>query len=170
MIYPLAAGWARALDNYHVTARNMQDCVNELQNELAESHFIIVSTRQGGNVGNWGMAKLWRVWMTSTSEALASRGETMPLKYDSATGEIIGERPFNSDDAHELFTRAWLGTDENGNRLSWSKRGCDGRRPADKGERFHALRRHEIYAMEEKIILLNPRDSEYYKMLEEGGY
>lgn len=88
----------------------------------------------------------------------------MPL-FIKPNGEFVGSRSFDANDAHELFTMRWLGTDENGNRLSWSRTGREGMRAATKGERFGALRSHEEYANERGIILFKPRDSEYQILL-----
>ena len=43
----------------------------------------------------------------------------------------------------------------------------DGMRPATRGERFDALRRHEAWATERGIRLFNPRDSEYRELMKE---
>ena len=94
---------------------------------------------------------------------MAANGATMPLCI-SANGQNYGSRPFNADDAHELFTARWLGVDADGNRLSWSKQGREGMRAATKGERFLAMQQHEDWATERGIILLNPRDSEYRQL------
>ena len=83
----------------------------------------------------------------------------MPLVIGS-NGKNYGERQFSPDDAHELFTHQWLGCDADGMRLSWSKKGRDGMRPADKGQRFLAMLRHEEWALERGIMLFKPRDSE----------
>lgn len=119
-----------------------------------------------GNTGKWGMARLWRSWMASTAEYMAAQGCVMPLMIGT-NGEPYGQRKFNADDAHELFTHKWLGADVNGDRLSWSKSGREGMRPATKGERFNALRQHEEWAIDKGIKLLNPRDSEYSQLKQE---
>ena len=132
----------------------------ELQQELKDHKLVIVST-QPMNVGKWGMARLWRAWMKTTADFMANNGVTMPLMFD-VNSKPYGSRPFNADDAHELFTRQHLGTDQDGNRLSWAKSGDH--RKATKAERFHAMQKHEAWASERGIILFKPRDSEYVEM------
>lgn len=90
----------------------------------------------------------------------------MPLAV-RASGELYGQRPFNADDAHELFTMQLLGCDADGTRLSWAKSPHDGMRVATKGERIHAMQRMEAWATERGIVLLNPRDSEYRQLIEQ---
>lgn len=108
--------------------------------------------------GNWSMSKLWRSWMASTAEFMAANGVTMPLMINPK-GEHYGKRPFNADDAHELFTAQWLGVDAQGNRLSWAKSGDN---IADKGQRFNAMLKHEQYMTERGIKHMIPRESEYF--------
>jgi hypothetical protein len=151
------------MDNFMLTNNTLQDLVNELQKELSDNPCISVSTNLERNQGKWGMAKLWRVWMKSTGDFMAAHGATMPLMI-TEKGEHYGTREFSEADAHELFTAQWLGVDAQGLRLSWSKKGRDGMRPADKGERFNALRKHEIWALEKGIVLINPRNSEYFEL------
>lgn len=151
------------MKDYPVTKHNLQDFMLEIQNELEEYPALIISTQQA-NTGKWGMARLWRAWMQSTADFMANNGITMPLMF-KANGEPYGKRPFNAQDAHELFTRQHLGVDENGERLSWAKNG--NQRKATKGERFNALQRHEAWASERGIILFKPRGSEYDQLEKE---
>lgn len=137
--------------------------MDEIQIELEEYPLLIVNTQQM-NTGKWGMAKLWRAWMETTAKFMADNGVSMPLMYDKS-GKPYGSRPFNANDAHELFTRQHLGVDERGDRLSWAKNGTQ--RKATKGERFNALQRHEAWASERGIILFKPRGSEYDKLEQE---
>ena len=55
----------------------------------------------------------------------------------------------------------WMGTDENGNRLSWAREGNEDAVIADQGQRFHALQQHQIWMTERGIKHINPRDSEF---------
>ncbi len=151
------------MKEYPVSNHNLQDFINEIQSELEEYPLLIVDTQQA-NTGKWGMARLWRSWMATTANFMANNGVTMPLMFD-ANGNAYGKRPFNADDAHELFTRQHLGVDDQGNRLSWAKSGSQ--RKATKGERFNALQRHEAWASERGIILFKPRGSEYDKLEQE---
>ena len=151
------------MKEYQVSAHNIQDCIRELQNEIEDDKLIILNSQPAGT-GKWTMARLWRGWMGETAKFMAKNGVTMPLMY-SADGQAYGKRPFNADDAHELFTRQHMGVDESGTRLSWAKSGEQ--RKATKGERFNALRRHEAWAGERGIILFKPRNSEYEKLEKE---
>lgn len=151
------------MKDYPVTKHNLHEFMNEIQSELDEYPALIVSTQQA-NTGKWGMARLWRAWMQSTADFMANNGVTMPLMFNR-NGEPYGKRPFNAQDAHELFTRQHLGVDENGERLSWAKNG--NQRKATKGERFNALQRHEAWASERGIILFKPRGSEYDQLEKE---
>ena len=110
--------------------------------------------------GKWGMARLWRSWMESTAEYMAFKGAVMPMFIDK-DGTMRGERKFNKQDAHELFTIKWLGTDNKGSRLSWARKPADGETIADQGQRFHALQRHEQWMTERGIKFINPREGEF---------
>lgn len=125
----------------------------------------IEATKQG-DTGKWSMARLWRAWMQTTADFMATNGVTMPLMIDKS-GKPYGKRPFNKDDAHELFTKQHLGCDSEGIRLSWAKDDHDEMRAATKGERFNAMLRHNIWCTERGISLFNPRDGEYFKLNEE---
>ena len=124
-----------------VTNHNLQDAFNLITKELEDNPAIVVKISSAYE-GKWGMARLWRLWMATTAKFMAQNGVTQSLYIDSK-GIAHGSRPFDENDAHELFTMRWLGTDEKGNRLSWAKTSKDGRRKADKGERYHALMQHE---------------------------
>lgn len=118
----------------------------------------------GNETGKWGMARLWRKWMSDTADWMAWQGATMPLAV-KPDGTLWGSRPFNANDAHELFCAQWLGVGADGKRLSWAKQAHDGMRPATKAERFFAMLRHEEWCSERGIQLFNPRiDNEYYDM------
>ena len=148
------------MKEYQLSNHNLQDFFEEIQIEISKHKLIIVNSQPAG-IGNWGMAKLWYTWMGATAKFMAGNGAKMPL-YIKEGGDWYGSRPFSQHDAHELFTRQWLGVDENGIRLSWAKSGEQ--RKANKGERFNALRKHELWAIDKGIILFKPRDSEYDKL------
>jgi len=152
------------MKDFPLTKHNIQQLMTELQKELSECDggTLIISAQEAGT-GKWGMARLWRAWMTTTAEFMRGNGVTMPL-YFKSNGEPYGSRQFEPQDAHELFTRQWLGVDENGERLSWAKSGNESGRKATKGERFIAMLRHETWAIDKGITLLKPRDSEYEKL------
>jgi len=151
--------------DYLLNIHNLQHFLNEIQDELAVKPMLLVTTGDP-SIGKWGMAQLWRTWMASTATWMAKQGATMPLCLNP-DGSHYGSRPFNKDDAHELFTVRWLGTDADGTRLSWAMKGHDGMRAATKGERFNALRQHEEWATERGLVLMKPRDSEYAKLEKE---
>jgi hypothetical protein len=111
------------------------------------------------SIGKWGMTRMWRSWMSSTAEFMAANGSVMPL-MTKKDGSWYGKRPFNEQDAHELFTSVHLGNDNKGNRLSWAKSGDD---IADKGQRFLACLKHEQWMVDKGIKFLIPKESEFFK-------
>ncbi len=153
------------MNDYQLTKHSREDFHNKIEEELKKNPVLIVSIQSAGT-GKWGMARLWRAWMTSTAKFMAGNGVTMPLMI-SAKGEWYGKRMFNKNDAHDLFTCQHLGVDADGVRLSWAKRDHDGMRAATKGERFNAMFKHEMWAGERGITLFKPRDSEYEKLEQE---
>ena len=150
------------MKDYQVSNHNIDQYFEELVKEIDE-HKLVICSSQPANTGKWGMARLWRAWMATTADFMANNGVTMPLMINDK-GEAYSNRPFDANDAHELFTRQHLGVDESGIRLSWAKSGEQ--RKATRGERFNALRRHEIWSSEKGITLFKPRESEYNKLLE----
>lgn len=151
------------MKEFQVSNHNLQLFMEEIQKELSEDKLLIVNSQPAGT-GKWGLARLWRMWMDSTAKFMAGNRARMPL-FIKEDGSWYGSRPFDVNDAHELFTRQWLGVDEAGTRLSWAKSGDQ--RKATKGERFNALRKHEQWAIEKGIILFKPRGSEYEKLEQE---
>jgi hypothetical protein len=151
------------MKDFQVSEYNIDVFFEELLLELKENKLLICSS-QPANTGKWGLARLWRAWMATTAKFMTGNGARMPLMTKD-DGTWYGSRPFNSDDAHELFTRQWLGVDENGERLSWAKSGEQ--RKATKGERFNALRQHENWCVEKGITLFKPRESEYVQLQNE---
>lgn len=158
------------MKNFHLSIDNLPELINSLQDELNESPNLIINSNASAGTGKWSLAKHFRAWMAVTGKFMGENGATMPLMIDEKTGKSWGKRKFDENDAHALFTAQWLGTDNLGNRLSWSRKGRDGMRAATEGERFNALRRHEAWAIEKGIILPNPRDSYYFRLIEEGNY
>lgn len=147
---------------YQLTAATLGEVFNAMQLQLSDNPHLIVTVQTPGT-GKWGMARLWRNWMATTAVFMAKNGCTMPF-YQLKNGDNVGVRPFNADDAHDAFTRKWLGEDENGLRLSWAKSSKDGSRAATVGERFNAMRQHEQYAIDRNIPLMQPRGSEYEQL------
>ena len=153
------------MNDFFLTTGNMPDLITQIQNELEKESPLKVSVGTA-HTGKWGMARLWRAWMATTADFMSKNGVTMPLMVNKK-GLIHGTRPFNADDAHELFTQQWLGCDKNGLRLSWSKSGNGEMTAADRGERFDALRKHEAWAIDKGVLLFKPREGEYYKIEKE---
>ncbi|NRA60839.1 MAG: hypothetical protein HRU25_07980 [Psychrobium sp.] len=131
---------------------------------LVAKHGQVVVSVESAFIGKWGMARLWRSWMSSTAQYMAMRGAVMPLLV-KPNGDWYGERQYNKNDAHECFTFHWLGADANGNRYSWAKQSHDGLVAAPKGHRFMAMMRHQEYMIERGIKYMNPRASEFQKLM-----
>lgn len=150
------------MPDYQITketaAKTLQEAISGL--ESGKLYDVSINER---NIGKWSLSRLWRAWMSDIAKWMSANGATMPLVI-GANGEFSGKRAFNADDAHELFSIMTLGTDKDGNRLSWSKSGRDGCRPASKGERVLAMQRVDVWASERAIKLLNPADSELRKI------
>lgn len=153
------------MNDFVLTKQNLEELFTQLQEELSNNHSLVVSVKSG-STGNWSMQRLWRVWIKTVSDWMAQNGATMPLVVKD--GQAKGVRPFNADDGHELFSSHFL-PNENGQRISWSKKGREGQRAATKGERYHALRQLEQFALERGIQLLKPKDSEYEGLKNECG-
>lgn len=154
-------GGFNAIDNAHAC---LAECYAMLGALIDERDLLLTKVPKNSDSGRWTMSRLWRSWMSSTAEYMAARGAVMPTLLDK-NGNYKQTRPFNSNDAHELFTRHWLGTDENGNRLSWAKKQADGEMVADKGRRFYAMQRHQDWMIERAINHINPRESDFADLL-----
>lgn len=148
--------------DYQLTRDNAHQVLTAIAStlEAGKTYDLSISER---NIGKWTMTRLWRAWMQDVATWMAANGARMPLVLRS-DGSQYGSRPFTAEDAHELFAAQLLGCDEHGRRLSWSKHGRDGVRPASKGERLIAMQRMEAWASERGIALLNPRDGEYHRL------
>jgi hypothetical protein len=116
-----------------------------------------------GNPGSWPMLKTWRKWMDETAREMSRRGCTMPL-YTDSKGVSHGTRPFKADDAHDLFTSTYLGTDEQGRRKTWSLTDKRDEVQASKGDRLWAMDMHVQWCLERGIKLTIPSNSEYRKL------
>ena len=95
--------------------------------------------------------------MRETAEYMAANGATMPLMVKK-DGTIWKSRPFDENDAHELFTRTWLGEDD-GERYKTAS--------GDKGEMLHMMDKHLAWAVEKGLKLTIPQDGEYMKWCQE---
>jgi hypothetical protein len=118
--------------------------------------------------GRWTMSRLWRSWMTSTAEYMADNGATMPLWFKNGIASKQS-RPFNSEDAHEAFTRLHMGTDNHGNRYSWKRTKKPGEPYADKGMRVDAMQKHQAFMLERGIKFLDPQESEFRSLVNTLG-
>lgn len=121
---------------------------------------IVEASFPDETIGTVPMLRTWRKWMAETAAFMAARGCTMP-HYIDKDGKHHGTRPFNADDAHELFTSTYLGVDEHGRRKSWSLTSADNEIQASMGDRLHAMDTHLQWALEKGIKLTIPRKSEY---------
>jgi len=113
--------------------------------------------------GTWPMARLWRKWMQETADFMTASGVKMS-EYIDSKGKAHGERPFNPNDAHELFAKRWLGVDEKGRRYSWALKSNPDRPKAPKSKRLYAMDKHQAWATERGLSLTNPENSEFRKL------
>ncbi len=130
---------------------------------LNEGPFWIVEAKNPA-IGKWTMTRLWRSWMGSTGKFMADRGVNMLIV--NSDDICISERPFDQNDAHELFTNKYL-QDGRGKRLSWSKKGRDDMRQATRGERVFAMQQHQAWMVDKGIKHMNPKDSDYMRAIHE---
>lgn len=149
---------------FQLNLHNEDKASEWIHNLLNESPYHILSAKNP-TIGKWSMSRLWFSWMESTGKFMASQGITQPLMI-TQDGKQYGSRPFNKNDAYELFSSKLL-SDGNGDRLSWSKAGREDRRAATRGERVFAMQRHEQWMIERGIRYLNPKDSDYLKAIGE---
>jgi len=112
------------------------------------------------DVGTWSMSKTWRKWMDEISIHMRHKGCTMPLYYD---GDRVphGTRPFNRQDAHELFTIKFMGVDLQGNRYSWAMDSDGGVTVAPKEVRLLAMDRVVRWTGENMVSITIPRQGDY---------
>lgn len=118
------------------------------------------------STGSVPMLRTWRKWMAETALHMAHFGCTMPLYIDSK-GIPRGSRPFNADDAHELFTMKWLGCDDQGRRYSWGMSKSDDVTQAPFSKRLYAMDKHAQYCAERGIKITIPRRGEYADAMRE---
>ena len=106
---------------------------------------------------SWPMKKTWRMWMRETADFMSGNGVTMPLGV-TAEGVPWGKRPFNDDDAHELWVRHWMGVDSDGARYKTAS--------GDKGEMVSMMDKHSAWAADKGLFLTIPQHGEYMKYRE----
>lgn len=103
---------------------------------------------------SWPMKKTWRMWMRQTARWMADNGATMPLVLRD--GVPVGKRPFNEQDAHELWVSTWLGVDPDGERYKTAS--------GDKGQMLAMMDKHVAWAADRGCKLTIPRDCEYMEL------
>ena len=120
------------------------------------------------DTGSLSMLKTWRMWMNQVAAHMSHMGCSMPLYYDR-DGNPHGERRFTENDAHELFTSKFLGTNDLGERLSWKMDSDGGTAVATKEQRLLAMSKLDEWAAERGIIITIPRLGTYseYKEMQE---
>lgn len=114
------------------------------------------------DTGSLSMLQTWRMWMREVAAHMTHQGCTMPLYFDSK-GQPHGTRPFNENDAHELFTGKLLGRDKDGKRLSWAKK--NGEQIATKEQRLFAMDKLVVWATERGIPITIPNSGDYADFL-----
>lgn len=121
---------------------------------------VVVTKKNNGTIP---MLKTWRMWMATVADWMANNGATMPLCLDKE-GKVYGSRPFEAEDAHELFCFQFMPV-ENGVRKSWAinsdKNG--NKVAATIGEKLHAMERMQQWAVERGINLYAEENSEFMK-------
>lgn len=123
--------------------------------ELYVKHKHVTFTWTTGEKNSWPMKKTWRMWMSETAKWMAERGATMPLLVN-AQGVAYKSRPFDANDAHELFVRQYLGVNEDGERY---KTATD-----DKAQMLHMMNLHIQWTAERGLSLTIPKEGEYMKL------
>lgn len=120
------------------------------------------------DTGSLSMMKTWRMWMAEAAVHMCHLGCSMPLYYDG-DGNPHGTRPFNENDAHELFTSKLLGTNDLGERLSWKMDSDGGATVATREQRLLAMDKFDNWAAERGIRITIPRLGAYaeYKECQE---
>lgn len=151
--------------------------LNETLDRMLKTSAALKVTIKDSSTGKWGMSRLWRSWMASTAQWMAKQGSRMPvaaeingkptMNFFHPNAIITEWRPFDGNDAHEAFTRKWLGTNNNGERLSWKR--DEGVNVADKGQRYEAMVQHQVYMLEKGIQFMDPRDSEFRQLCQHYG-
>jgi hypothetical protein len=120
------------------------------------------------DVGSLSMSKTWRMWMAEVATHMCHMGCSMPLYYDG-DGNPHGERRFNKNDAHELFTSKFLGSNNAGDRLSWQMDSDGGASVATREQRLFAMDKLDTWAAERGIRITIPRLGAYaeYREMQE---
>lgn len=151
------------MSEFQLNNNNHKEAYDWVLSLLNEGPYHILTAKNPA-IGKWTMTRLWRSWMASTANEMESRGVTVDIK--NSKGQVIGTRKYNENDAHEMFTFKYL-TDSTGKRLSWSKKGRDGMRQADRGERVFAMQNHQQWMLERNISHICPNDSDYKRAIQE---
>jgi len=153
------------MKDFIVSKANLHQLMERLQDELKDQSSLSVTTKSP-SIGKWGMTRIWRAWMTQTAKYMENEG--LRIYVEDADGNRMDDgRPPSAEDAHEYFTRRYLGVDENGHRMTWSAGGDAPGRRANKGERYGAMCLHEQWAISRGIVLYNPQDGEYKQLMDQ---
>ncbi|EOD9553068.1 hypothetical protein ACJ7RV_002184 [Vibrio parahaemolyticus] len=124
------------------------------------------------NNGTLPMLKLWRMWMADIAKFQIRRGATMPILAPqtmpdgSIEWKTIGSRPYNENDAHEVYTHLLLGCDERGIRYSWAVHtdNFEGRKVAPIERKLFAMQKFHQFCIEHSIPIRIPERSEYQEL------
>ena len=133
--------------------------------DSVEDGAIVQLRRTSSDVGSSNMLRTWRMWMAEIAVHGQHRGATMPLMVDRH-GEPHGSRPYNSDDAHEMFCNLYLGCNKEGRRLSWSMDPDGEDVVATKSQRLFAMDKVVIWAAENTVPITIPRQGDYWDYME----
>lgn len=134
---------------------SLANAISQLVKAFEEKRFVRLKMSTG-RANSWPMQKTWRMWMKETANWMAANGATMPLVMKH--GKAHKTRPFNEQDAHELFVRTYLGQDDNGDRFHTGA-GAD-----DRDKMLLMMDMHLAWATERGIRLTIPGDGEYIKL------
>ncbi|GAB6263932.1 NinB/YbcN family protein [Photobacterium sp. R1] len=140
------------------TLRRVSEAVFSIVQSGGEAK-VNITRRSNGTLP---LLRHWYALMGEIADIYRMNGAEM--KFEAANGKVFS-RPFNKDDAHELFTYYLMPIDpQSGKRKSWSRDGRDGMTPASTGERCQALEKLYAYAFERGWKLSRFADSEYEQL------
>lgn len=148
-----------AVERVVVDTKNKAKQFAELVMTHAEERKIMIyEIKSQADLNTAPMKRTWRMWMRETANWMAANGAVMPLMI-KRDGTNHGSRPFNEQDAHELFTRQYLGVDASGERYKTAT--------GDKGTMLSMMDRHLAWSTEKGISLTVPSDGEFQRLREE---
>lgn len=139
---------------------DLNDLMLLIRDCLEQFGGVEVKVSKKGFAASQSMKGTWRMWMRETAKAMAARDVRMDVV--NAKGQVIGSRPINENDAHELFMYQWGGVDATGERCHQEDRD-------NKGLMLHIMDKHVQFCVERGIKLTIPRDGEYMKLQNEAA-